>query len=275
MKFNAIEGNRQRLDGGAMFGHVPKELWQHWIAPDERNRIELAGRALLIELENGKTVLFDSGVGTFFSPKLKERFGLFQQDHLLIEKLNDLGHPHDTIDEVILSHLHFDHAGGILAPYVEGKPPSLLFPNATFHVSKEHFERAQNPHIRDRASFIPELPKLLKDSKRVNLVESTTRFLIDERLKIQFAHGHTPGLIVLTVEHLLCVTDLVPGIPWIHLPITMGYDRFPELLVDEKERLFQQALENKLTLFLTHDPVHPFAGITIKEGKFVGVSTRG
>lgn len=268
MKVKVIEGNRQRLDGGAMFGQAPRELWQRWIAPDERNRIELACRALLIELENGETLLFDSGVGDFFSPKLRERFGLFERGHRLIRELELAGHPHDTIDHVLLSHLHFDHAGGILASYEEGVAPSLLFPKATFYVGKEHFARALKPHVRDRASFIPELPSLLQQSGRLKLLDNETTTIIDERFRMQFLQGHTPGLILFTVNNIACVTDLIPGIPWVHLPIHMGYDRFSELLVDEKERLLLHAIEHNSTLFFAHDPLHPFARITSQEGRF-------
>ncbi len=162
MKLWSILGNSQKLDGGAMFGNAPKAMWSKWLAPDENNCVPLACRALLVEDLDGKTVLFETGIGAFFEPKLRERYGVMEDRHVLLESLNAAGFSHENIDVVVISHLHFDHAGGLLAEWKPDSSPSLLFPNATFVVGKKAFERALHPHPRDRASFIPELPKLLR-----------------------------------------------------------------------------------------------------------------
>src|SRR3989338_1116502 len=129
----AVEGNRQRLDGGAMFGNAPKALWQRWLVPDADNRIELACRCLLIET-HGYKILCETGIGAFFPPKLAERYGIQTPTrHLLLENLEQLGVAEMDIDMVILSHLHFDHAGGLLSPHGE-VPVRLLFPKATYVV---------------------------------------------------------------------------------------------------------------------------------------------
>src|SRR5882724_11108313 len=135
----AIAGNTQRLDGGAMFGNAPKAVWEKWIPPDERNRIPLACRAMLIEERtDGSTrrILFETGIGAFFSPKMRDRFGVVESEHVLLASLAAAGAPHETIDVVVLSHLHFDHAGGLLSAYEEGKALTLLFPKATFVVGR-------------------------------------------------------------------------------------------------------------------------------------------
>ncbi|MEY3372221.1 MAG: hypothetical protein RLZZ537_689, partial [Pseudomonadota bacterium] len=145
MKAWSLLGNSQKLDGGAMFGNAPKAMWEKWVDVDDLNRIDLACRALLVEGINGKRVLFETGVGAFFEPKLRERYGIQESSHVLLDELACIGLSDADIDVVVLSHLHFDHAGGLLAPWQEGQPLRLLFPNAVFVVGAEHWQRAQHP----------------------------------------------------------------------------------------------------------------------------------
>src|SRR3954466_13182304 len=127
LKASSVHGNSQRLDGGAMFGNAPRALWSRWAAPDEAGRIALACRALLVE-GDGRRILFETGIGAFFAPELRERYGVVESEHVLLESLAGLGVSDRDVDVVVLSHLHFDHAGGLLAPYRSGKKPELLFP---------------------------------------------------------------------------------------------------------------------------------------------------
>ena len=269
MKLWSIIGNSQRLDGGAMFGNAPKAVWQKWIAPDESNGIPLACRALLVEDLAGKTVLFETGIGAFFEPKLRERFGVVESNHVLLDSLAAAGFDHTDIDVVVLSHLHFDHAGGLLAAWREGQAPSLLFPNATFVVGAEHWQRALQPHPRDRASFIADLPQLLIDSGRLEIVEGAHSEVLGDAVRFEISNGHTPGLMLAEIVSekggVVFCADLIPGRPWVHLPITMGYDRFPELLIDEKQAFLEDKLARNVKLFFTHDSACAMASVNRDE----------
>lgn len=273
MKLWSILGNSQKLDGGAMFGNVPRGMWEKWIVPDTENRIPLACRALLVQDLDGKTVLFETGIGAFFEPKLRERYGVVEDRHVLLDSLRAAGFAHDAVDVVVLSHLHFDHAGGLLAPWRQGAAPELLFPKAKFVVGKRAFERAVHPHPRDRASFIAELPELLEKSGRLELVENAHSFALGKSVRFTFSDGHTPGLMLAEVAvpggGVVFCADLIPGRPWVHLPVTMGYDRAPELLIDEKRLFLEDKLARNVRVFFTHDVQCALARVTRDEkGRF-------
>ncbi len=157
----------------------------------------------------------------------------------------------------MISHLHFDHAGGLLAEWKSDSSPSLLFPNAMFVVGKKAFERALHPHARDRASFIAELPTLLQQSGRLELVDGEYSKTLGKSVRFSFSDGHTPGLMlaeIVTPEGgVVFCADLIPGRPWVHLPVTMGYDRAPEILIDEKREFLDDKLARGVRLFFTHD----------------------
>lgn len=267
MRLFSIEGNTQKLDGGAMFGHAPKALWSRWVDVDEQNRIDMACRCLLLITDDGQKVLFETGIGSFFEPALKARYGIVEEQHCLLENLAAIGVYPDDIDYVVLSHLHFDHAGGLLASWQPGKPMQLLFDKAQILVGKSHWQHALHPHIRDQASFIPELHQLLADSGRLLLVDENTASPL-EGVCFHFSDGHTPGLMLsqVTTEQgpLVFASDLIPGSPWMHLPIYMGYDRFAERLIDEKKTLLEQLLPSNGRVFFTHD-VHVACGWVRKD----------
>lgn len=272
MELYSILGNSQRLDGGAMFGNVPRALWQRWMAPDERHRIPLACRALLVKELDGQQVLFEAGIGYFFEPKLRDRFGVVEDEHVLLKSLRARGVSHEDIDVVVLSHLHFDHAGGLLTAYEEGKDLDLLFPKATFVVSEEHWRRANDPHPRDRASFIPRLHDLLERSGRLELVSGEYSKALGRSVRFFRSNGHTPDLMLAEIGGdggVVFCADLIPGRPWVHLPITMGYDRYPEKLIDEKREFLEDKLARGVRLYFTHDPDCAMATVTKSEqGRF-------
>ncbi len=268
MKLYSIEGNRQKLDAGAMFGNVPKALWSRWVEVDEHNRMELACRALLVTDLNGKNVLFETGIGNFFEPKLKQRFGVYQDAHVLIDSLSQLGFKPDDIDIVVLSHLHFDHAGGMLTNWQENQEPELVFKKAKYLVGADHWQRALKPHPRDRASFIPVLHELLQASGHLHLVNRKHHELLGDKVSFIFTDGHTPGLMHAQIGDVIFASDLIPGSAWVHIPISMGYDRFPEQLIDEKTDFLQHVINSNLRLFFTHDPEISITNIQLNQGRY-------
>ena len=257
MRLFSLEGNIQWLDGGAMFGNAPKSMWSRWMQPDDLNRIKLASRCLLVIDEDNNTVLFEVGIGDFFSPQLKDRYGVETNSNQVVNALSSLGIAPENIDCVVLSHLHFDHAGGLL-PSFGSEDQKLIFPNAKIVVSKCHWERACHPHKRDKSSFLPELNQLILKSGKLLLVDESTSSPLFPWLNFHFSHGHTPGLLIseLTtpIGSIVFISDVIPGNPWVHLPISMGYDRYPELLIEEKETILNIVKDKGGYLFFTHDP---------------------
>jgi glyoxylase-like metal-dependent hydrolase (beta-lactamase superfamily II) len=254
---SSVLGNSQRLDGGAMFGNAPKVMWERWIPPDDENRIPLACRCLLVR-DEGRNILFETGIGAFFDPSMRERFGVVESHHVLVASLAALGLAPDNIDVVVLSHLHFDHAGGALTAYQPTVAPALVFPNAHYVVGAEAWQRAIRPHARDRASFIPGLTELIEATGRLERVSDVTSETLGTGYRFHTSQGHTPGLLLAEVAMpagpVVFAADLIPGKAWVHLPITMGYDRYPEMLIDEKTALLGGLLTQHGRLFFTHDP---------------------
>jgi glyoxylase-like metal-dependent hydrolase (beta-lactamase superfamily II) len=272
----SVLGNSQKLDGGAMFGNAPKALWERWVPADERNRIDLACRTLLIR-EPDRLILLEAGIGAFFEPKMRDRFGVVERHHVLLENLALMGIHHQDIDIVVLSHLHFDHAGGLLSAYEKGLEPRLLFPNAQFVVGETAYARAIDPHPRDRASFIPTLNTQLTQSGRLRIVKGETSEVLGDDYRFHVSNGHTPGMLLTEVRGsmgpVVFAGDLIPGRPWVHQSITMGYDRFPELLIDEKIALLEDLSSRNGRLFFTHDPSAAMSRVTKDEkGRFGSVS---
>jgi glyoxylase-like metal-dependent hydrolase (beta-lactamase superfamily II) len=265
-----LTGNSQKLDGGAMFGNAPKALWQRWMPADDLNRIDLGCRALLVQ-EDGRNVLVETGIGAFFPPELKQRYGVQEDRHVLLDSLAEAGLSDADIDVVLLTHLHFDHAGGLLAAWEDGAPPRLLFPHATFVTGRRQWQRARQPHARDRASYIPELLDLIEDSGRLELVDDDgVSPSLGADWHFHWSDGHTPGQLLPEVAMpdgpVVFAGDLVPGAPWVHLPITMGYDRFPEGLIDEKQALLDDLAARGGRLVFTHDPAVAF-GKVVRDAK--------
>jgi glyoxylase-like metal-dependent hydrolase (beta-lactamase superfamily II) len=275
MKLVSLLGNSQKLDGGAMFGNAPKAMWEKWYECDEHNRIHLQCRCLLVQ-DGERNILFETGIGAFFEPKLKERFGIVEPEHRLVQSLEQHGLSPDDIDIIVLSHLHFDHAGGLLSEYQENEQPVLIFKNAHVIISEAAWQRAIHPHVRDKASFVPYLPELLENSGRLERVQGTRSAMLGERFRFHYSDGHTPGMLLTEIETdvgpVVFGADLIPGTAWVHVPITMGYDRYPEMLIDEKRRLLSDLNARKGKWFFTHDPIQAVAKIEQNEkGRYVAV----
>lgn len=253
-----------------MFGNAPRVLWERWYEPDERNRIGFACRCLLVE-EDDRRILFESGIGAFFDPRLKDRYGVVEDEHVLLSSLESLGLAPKDIDVIVLSHLHFDHAGGLLTPWQKDAVPELAFPDAHYVIGAEAWRRAENPHPRDRASFIPELIPLLQGAA-VELVDGPTSKTLGDSYRFHFSEGHTPGLLLTEIDMpagpIVFAADLIPGTSWVHLPITMGYDRYPEKLIDEKRVLLDDLVARNGRLFYTHDPNTAMSHVAVQNNRY-------
>lgn len=271
-------GNSQRLDGGAMFGNAPKAMWSKWEKSDQNNQIYLSTRCMLVELDS-TYYLFEAGVGNFFPPNMASRYGVIENNSVLVDSLTGHGINPDQISHVIMSHLHFDHVGGLLTPYSDENKYELIFKNASFYTSTLAWERALKPHKRDRASFIPELQKLLQESGRLKFLKGLNGHKdLPTSFQFRYYHGHTPGLVVSSVNFptntfpqakIYFATDLIPGKSWTNNSITMGYDRYPELAIDEKEELLELIHKEGSFLFYTHDPDTALASVKINDrGRF-------
>lgn len=263
-----IEGNRQYLDGGAMFGNAPRAVWQKWCPPDELGRIELATRGMLIECGDTK-LLCEVGVGNFFEAKLAQRYGVCDADeNKLLTNLAAYGVDAADIDYVILSHLHFDHVGGLLT-----REGALNFPNARYVVGEKALARACAPHPRDRASFIEGLVEKLRASGRLLVVSGNhIDGVLEGQLEFIFSDGHTPGHMHTVMQgkqrKVFFAGDLIPGTAWVHLPITAGYDRYAELLIDEKRKLYEQVVAENWLIFYMHDPRVIASQVKLAQGRY-------
>ncbi|TVQ65087.1 MAG: MBL fold metallo-hydrolase [Balneolaceae bacterium] len=269
-QLNSVEAGRFLLDGGAMFGVVPKTMWNRKIPADQDNRIKMAMRSLLIRSEQtGKTYLIDTGSGHKFSDKLSEIYGFDYQHSELIHSLSKLSVSPSDITDIIFSHLHFDHCGGT-TQYVNGELLEV-FKNATYHVNRHHWETATNPNQREKASFFRENLQPVADSGRLNLTDETIEF--ESGFTVLTVHGHTLGqqLPVIKADDntIVFVADLIPTHAHVPLPWIMGYDMNPVQTLQEKESFLEKAAEENWYLFLEHDADHEVITVKKSENRYL------
>jgi glyoxylase-like metal-dependent hydrolase (beta-lactamase superfamily II) len=250
----SIETGDFALDGGSMFGVVPKNLWSKTNPPDEQNRIPMTARVLLIQ-GNGRTILVDSGNGNKFDEKLKSIYKIDNSKHTMIASLQEAGVSASDITDVLQTHLHFDHVGGAVSQTANGKLVPT-FPNAKYYVQREHVKWAQNPTEKDRASFMKHDFEPLLAEGLVEELDGEGEFLPGITLNI--FNGHTKAMQLPLISdgqnHLLFCADLVPTRAHINIAWGMGYDNFPLTTIEEKKRYIPRAYEEKWMLFLEHDP---------------------
>lgn len=249
----SIETGTFALDGGAMFGVVPKTMWEKAITPDEKNRIGMVARALLL-VGNGRKILIDDGNGSKFGDKLVSIYKIDSSRHDLISSLRKHDLTPADITDVILTHLHFDHAGGSTFRDTDGvvKP---TFPHARYYVQREHWETANNPTERDKASFFADDFMPLYEHGRLHFTEGEGEVL--PGISCRICNGHTTALQAPLISDgtttLLYVADLMPTIAHVQLPWIMGYDLRPLVTLDEKRRILNEALEANWLIFFEHD----------------------
>lgn len=268
------------LDGGAMFGTVPKVLWEKSNPPDEKNRIPMEARALLLKSPN-RNILIDCGNGSDFvakfgdklGSKFAEMYGVNQTGPSLLKSLSKFGLQPEDITDVILTHLHFDHAGGGVCEKNGQLVPT--FAKAKYYVQRKNLETAQKPNLREKASYFAcNFEPLLKHGA-LKLLEGETE--IATGIKVFVSNGHTEGQQVVQIsdqsETLLYCADLIPTSSHVRLAWIMGYDLNPLLLIEEKQKFLSQAASQKWHLYFEHDP-YSDAATVIANGSDFAVSER-
>jgi glyoxylase-like metal-dependent hydrolase (beta-lactamase superfamily II) len=252
-ELHPVETGRFRLDGGAMFGVVPKPLWSGTNPPDERNRIELAARALLM-LGRGRKILVDNGNGSKFTAKQTDIYRLDTTGSELVRSLGEHGLTPSDITDVILTHLHFDHAGG--STLQEGGTLRPAFPNARYYVQRSHWNHAMAPTEKDRGSFMPDDFMPLKDHGVLEFVDGECELFPGVSLMV--VNGHTTSLQLPFISDgttsMLYCCDLFPTTSHIPLPYIMAYDLRPLVTLEEKKKILPRATEEGWLLFFEHDP---------------------
>lgn len=252
-KVRTLLWGRFGLDGGAMFGVVPKPLWEKSNPADERNRIDLALRGLLLKGESG-IVLVDCGAGSKWTEKLRDIYK-FEEAGGVDDVLGRAGVRREEITHVVISHLHFDHAGGCTER--QGGKIVPTFPQAKYFVQKRHISWAREPSLRDRASFVKEDFEPLLEKGVLVEVDGAAEIL--PGLWVEPTDGHTPGLEVVRVrldvgKHVVFPSDIMPTVSHVPLPWVMGYDLQPVVTVSEKERILERAAREGDIVVFEHDP---------------------
>jgi len=243
------------LDGGAMFGVVPKTLWSKKIPADDNNRIRMTMRCLLIQSETTKrTYLVDTGLGYKYDEKFKKIYEVDDEGKDLLTSLKNIGLEAEDITDVIFTHLHFDHGGGAVLRNESGEL-EMQFKNATHWITPEHWKAATEPNAREKASFLPENMNPLKETHLLKFCNEGFEF--EPGLNVIVMNGHTLGQQLPRISDgektLVYAADLIPSSAHIPLAWIMGYDMFPLQTLTEKEVFLQNAVDGNWTLFLEHD----------------------
>lgn len=256
MNLHVINTGNFKLDGGAMFGVVPKTIWNKLNPADENNLCNWAMRCLLIE-DSSRLVLIDTGIGNKQDAKFFGHYYL-NGDDTLDKSLAARGFSRADITDVFLTHLHFDHCGGAIVR--EGDKLVPAFPNATYWSNEKHWNWAVNPNDREKASFLKENILPIQQSGQLKFIAEGDRALFLENISTRFAFGHTDAMMLPQISYkgrtIVYMADLLPSIGHIPLPYVMAYDMFPLTTLKEKKIFLQEAADNNYILFFEHDPLH-------------------
>ena len=254
MNLHVIETGNFKLDGGAMFGVVPKSLWQRTNPADANNMCDWAMRCLLIE-DGDRLILIDNGIGNKQDDKF---FGYYflHGDATLEKSLNQKGFSRNDITDVFMTHLHFDHCGGGVMWNKSKTKFELTFPNAKYWSNKEHWEWATVPNQREKASFLKENILPIQESGNLNFIDINKESPFPQ-FDIFYANGHTDKQMIPMIHYkgktLAFMADLLPSVGHIPLPYVMGYDTRPLLTMEEKQFFLKKAADEEIILFLEHD----------------------
>ncbi|MBE37239.1 MAG: MBL fold metallo-hydrolase [Flavobacteriales bacterium] len=250
MKIHVINTGKFKLDGGAMFGVVPKTIWSKTNPADKNNMCSWSMRCLLVEFDD-KKILIDTGIGNKQSKKFFQYFYLHGEDSLL-KSLSQINIKPNQITDVFFTHLHFDHCGGAIIK--KNNKYELLFNNAKHLTNKVHWKLANNPNKREKASFLKENFELIKNQNKLIFINEGNLY---HNIEVRFFYGHTDAQMIPIIsvgdKKLVFTADLLPSIGHIPLPYVMGYDTQPLITLKEKKLFLEEAAHNKYVLFLEHD----------------------
>jgi glyoxylase-like metal-dependent hydrolase (beta-lactamase superfamily II) len=274
MKLHVINTGNFKLDGGAMFGVVPKTLWSKTNPADANNMCNWAMRCLLIE-DGNRLILIDNGIGDKQDAKFYSHYFL-NGTVTLEESLRSEGFSTDDVTDMFLTHLHFDHCGGSIKANKEKTGYETVFKNATYWSNAEHWEWATKPNNREKASFLKENILPIKESGQLKFIEGENDKPLGTNISIAYMRGHTDAMMIPHIRYkeqtIVFMADLLPSTGHIPLPYVMGYDTRPLLTLSEKEKFLNRAADEKLILFLEHDSVnecciveHTERGVRLKQ----------
>lgn len=254
MKLYAINTGHFKLDGGAMFGVVPKSIWNKSNPADQNNMCSWALRCLLIE-DGNRLILIDNGMGNKQDEKFFGYYYLHGNDTLQ-KSLNKYGFEMDDITDMVLTHLHFDHCGGSIKYNSNKTNLEPAFKNAKYYCNEKHWNWATQANSREKASFLKENILPIKESGQLNFIDSQSKLIAD--LSFIEVNGHTEGMMLPIIKYkestLAYMADLIPSVGHLPIPFVMGYDVRPLETLKEKELILKTALDNDWTLFFEHDP---------------------
>lgn len=254
-----------KLDGGAMFGVVPKSLWSRNCSPDDNNMCTWAMRSLLIQ-DGKRLILIDNGIGDKQDDNFFKHYYLHGQENIY-SSLSRYGFNADDITDVFLTHLHFDHCGGSVKWNKDRSSYEMTFKNARYWTNKEHWQCATKPNYREKASFLKENILPIKEAGHLNFLPIDSDF--SNNISVLFVSGHTESQMIPHINYknkkIVFMADLLPSISHIPLPYIMSYDTQPLLTLKEKERFLIEAAKNDYVLFLQHDHLHECCTVKLTE----------
>jgi glyoxylase-like metal-dependent hydrolase (beta-lactamase superfamily II) len=256
MKLHSIDTGFFKLDGGAMFGVVPKAIWNKTNPADANNLCTWAMRCLLIE-DGNRLILIDTGIGDKQDEKFFSHYYL-HGNATIDSSLAKLGFHREDITDVFLTHLHFDHVGGAIKR--EGDKLIPAFKNAVYWINKKHWDWSLNPNDREKASFLKENILPIQESGQLRFIEAHDNVTFTDQISIRFVYGHTESMMLPLIAYkerqILYMADLLPSVGHLPLPYVMAYDMFPLQTLTEKKIFLNEAVANNYVLFLEHDPVN-------------------
>lgn len=261
----SVETSEFGLDGGAMFGIIPKPVWEKKVSADELNRVNMVTRSLLL-VSDEKKILIDTGNGTKWEEKYKQIYDINTDQYNIEKSLGKYGFSSEQITDVICTHMHFDHIGGNTK--IKSGEVVPTFPNAKYWISEENWKLANHPSQKDAGSFIEHDWKVLAENQMIEIIDGREPFI--EGIETIVTHGHTPGLLHPIVSDgsnkLFYGADIFPMVAHIPIPWVMAYDVQPVVTMKEKQKLLQKMEREDWILFFEHDP-HIQACTVHKDGK--------